>query len=125
MVFVLTQEENDSFQRFYFKANRKSLGSPKMTLRIFKIAPRLGDWYITITGDFERFQYFDFGTSLLKNENLLKTNFHKKVLRLKMQHFHKKLICQRPILRQIEWGVQNGPITKNGVLLLTTFFFET
>ena len=28
------------------------------------------------------------------------------------------------MLRQIEWGVQNWPITKNGVLLVTTFFFR-
>ena len=28
------------------------------------------------------------------------------------------------MLRQIEWGVQNGPITKNGVLPVATFFFR-
>ena len=33
-----------------------------------------------------------------------------------------KLLCQKPMLRQIEWGVQNEPITKNGYLALTTFF---
>ena len=38
-----------------------------------------------------------------------------KVLRLKTQHFHTKLLCQKPILRQIECGVQNSPITKNEV----------
>ena len=27
------------------------------------------------------------------------------------------------MLRQIEWGAQNGPITKNGVLPGTTLFF--
>ena len=37
----------------------------------------------------------------------------------KMQHFHKKLFCQKPILRQSEWGVQKGPITKKGVLTVT------
>ena len=36
---------------------------------------------------------------------------------------HTELTCQNPILRQIEWGVQNGPITKNGLLPLTTSFF--
>ena len=25
--------------------------------------------------------------------------------------------------RQIEWGIQNGPIKKNGVLPVTTLFF--
>ena len=28
------------------------------------------------------------------------------------------------MLRQIEWGVRNGPITKNEVLPVTTFLFE-
>ena len=27
-----------------------------------------------------------------------------------------KLLRQKPMLRQMEWGVQNGPLTKNGVL---------
>ena len=27
------------------------------------------------------------------------------------------------MLRQIEWGVQNGHITENAVLLVITFFF--
>ena len=30
--------------------------------------------------------------------------------------FHLKLLCQKPISRQIEWRLQNGPITKSGVL---------
>ena len=40
-----------------------------------------------------------------------------------MYNFCTKLPCQKLILRLIEWGVQNGPITKNGVLLVTTLFF--
>ena len=40
-----------------------------------------------------------------------------------MQHFYAKLICQKPMLRQIEWEVQNGPIVKNGVFQVTTFLF--
>ena len=39
------------------------------------------------------------------------------------QHFHKKRPCQKSILGQIEWRVQHGPITKNGVLPVTTLFF--
>ena len=31
---------------------------------------------------------------------------------------------QNTMLRQTEWGVQNGPITKNGVLPATTLFFS-
>ena len=38
--------------------------------------------------------------------------------------FLAKLPCQKAMLRQIEWGVQNGPMTRNGVLPLTTLFFS-
>ena len=31
---------------------------------------------------------------------------------------------QKPMLREIEWGVQNGPITKNAVLPVTIFFWK-
>ena len=41
---------------------------------------------------------------------------------MKTQLFHTELPCQNPMLRQIEWGVQNGPITKNRVLPLFYFF---
>ena len=41
-----------------------------------------------------------------------------------MQHFHTKLLCQKLMLRQIKWGVQNGPIKKNGILPVTPSFFE-
>ena len=37
--------------------------------------------------------------------------------------FHTKLPYQKPMLRQIKWWLQNGPITKNGVLPVTTLFF--
>ena len=40
-----------------------------------------------------------------------------------MCHFHTKLQYQKPMLRQIEWWVQNGPITKNRVLPVTTLPF--
>ena len=28
------------------------------------------------------------------------------------------------MLREIEWGVQNGPVTKNGVFPVTILFFR-
>ena len=37
-----------------------------------------------------------------------------------MHRFHAKLPYQEPMLRKI----QNGPITKNGVLPVTNLFFE-
>ena len=33
-----------------------------------------------------------------------------------------KVPCQNPMLRQTEWEAQNGPITKNGLLPLTSPF---
>ena len=46
-----------------------------------------------------------------------------KALKLGMQLFITKLAWQKPLFRQIELGVQNGPITKNRVLPLTSLFF--
>ena len=46
-----------------------------------------------------------------------------KKLRLKKHHFHTKLPYQKPMLRQMEWWVQNWPITKNEVLTVTTLLF--
>ena len=55
-----------------------------------------------------------------------------------MQHFHTKLLCQKLMLRQIEWGVQNGPwwwsviylgmvlqtyVTYNDMAMLRCFIF--
>ena len=37
--------------------------------------------------------------------------------------FPRKTACQMPMLRQMEWGVQNRPIAKNGVLPITTLYF--
>ena len=67
---------------------------------------------MTITGNFERFQYFNFETNFLKNVN----PFQKTGVPFL------KLLCPKPMLRQIEWGLQNGPVTMNGVLSVTTLF---
>ena len=84
-------------------------------------------FYMTTTGNFERFHYFIFETNFLKNRNLFSKNwstaFQFKVLRLKAQYFHTKLPCHKPVLRQIEWRIQNEPGTRNGVLPGTTLFF--
>ena len=79
----------------------------------------------TISGNLERFQYCNFEIDFLENENLFQKAgiFRLKALRLKAHHFHKKLPHQKPMLRKIEWWVQNGPIIKNGALPVTTFFF--
>ena len=68
----------------------------------------------------------DFGTNVLENENPSKSwsiIFKLKPLRLKTHHFHSKLLCQKPTLRQLECRLQNGPPTNSGVLAVTTLFF--
>ena len=72
---------------------------------------RLACFHVTISESFKRFQYFNFETNFLENAPL------------KTHHFHSKLLCQKPMLRQIEWRLQNGLITKSGVLPLATLFF--
>ena len=64
---------------------------------------------------------------ILNVSNIFETNF----LKIK-NHFQEagvfflvkstRLPRQKPVLRQMEWGVQNGPITKNGVLPSHHFF---
>ena len=41
-----------------------------MVLGIFKIVPHLKDWHVTISRNFECFQYFNFEADFLENENL-------------------------------------------------------
>ena len=80
---------------------------------------------MTITWNFWSFQYFDFETNFLKKRKLFLNNwstvFWLKALRWTMQHFHIKLLYQKSVLRQTEWGVQNGPGTKNGVFCSNCF----
>ena len=52
------------------------------------------------------------------------TAFQLKVLRLKTPHFHAKLLCQKPMFKEIECGLQNGPIIKNEILPVTSLFFR-
>ena len=80
LVLVLTKEKAFS-QRFHFKGSRKSIVFSKKRCQGFlKIALHLRDqpygsvsFYVTITGNFERFQYFNFEKNFLKNAN----PFHK------------------------------------------------
>ena len=54
----------------------------------------------------------------------LEYRFWLNVLKLKTQHFHTKIPCQKSMLRQTEWGVQDELIAKNGDLPVTTSFSE-
>ena len=81
---------------------------------------------VTISESFKRFQYFNFETKFSGKQKPFSKNwstvFQLKPLRLKTHYFLSKLLCQMPMLRQIEWRLKNGPITKSGVLNVTTLF---
>ena len=87
-------------------------------------------FYATISGSFEYFycsktlkKLFNFEKKISENEKLFQSTIFKlKTLRLKSHPFHKKMHCEKPMLRKIESGVQNKPITKNEVSPVTTFF---
>ena len=72
---------------------------------------------------------FPFKTAL--SETNVKTNrmaikfifCGKSIVVIKMDLLQRVEFCQKPMLRQIEWQLQNGPITKSGVLPVTTLFF--
>ena len=72
--------------------------------------------YLTITENFERFQYFNFETSIfeklfVKSAKIENATFSYKTTLLEIM--------------QIQQGVQNGrPITKNRVLPVTNLFFR-
>ena len=81
---------------------------------------------VTTTDNFESFQYFNFQKIFWKTNTFFKKleyRFLVKKIRLKTQHFHTKLSCQKAMLRQIDWEVPNKLITKNGFLPLHALFF--
>ena len=69
MAFALTQEST-SLLSFCFEAKKRLYVPPKIGTRDFSNSPPfMGSvcFYVTITGDFERFQYLNFETGFLKN----------------------------------------------------------
>ena len=78
-------------------------------------------FYVTTTGNFERFQYLKVETNFLNNEKRFLKNLEYRLLVESTKiDISTKLLCQK----QIEWGVQTRPITKNGVLPETASFFN-
>ena len=65
---------------------------------------------VTSTESFERFQYLNFQTKFSETRKpFKKLGYHFLVKNAKFENatFLSKLPCQKSILRQIEWGVQN------------------
>ena len=79
---------------------------------------------MTITGNFEFFQYFNFETSFLKNENLFKkmeNRFLAESDRTENATFSYKTALTEANVKTNRMGrIQNEPITKSRVLPVTT-----
>ena len=100
LVFTITQE-NAFSQRFHFKANRKSIGSTKAVLETS------GIFYVTITGNYESLQYFNYETNFLKKKKKKENHFLKKlessfVVESTTKHIYTKQPSQKPRLLLVE-----------------------
>ena len=103
---------------FHFKANRKNVGSYNKT-----VLGTSGIFGVTITGNFECFHYFKYEIKFLKNKNLFFKKLGNSFVVNSTTIESVTSIQNWPITSQIEWGVQNGPTTKNAVLPISTLFF--
>ena len=88
-----------------------------MALGTFKMTLRLRDWHIFM---WQSLKILNISNALTLKQVFWKTKtFSEKLayrfLVVKVHYFHSKLLCQKPMLRQIEWGVKKGPITKTAV----------
>ena len=117
------------FSELHFKANRESIGSSKKWYQDFQNNPsfqRSACFYVAISGNFKRFQYSNFETDFLENGSLFQKTgvpfFSWISTKIENVSLPYKTVYQKPMVRQIEWWVQNGPITKNGVYPVTTLF---
>ena len=100
LVFTITQE-NAFSQRFHFKANRKSIGSTKAVLETS------GIFFVTITGNYESLQYFNYETNFLKKKKKKENHFLKKlessfVVESTTKHIYTKQPSQKPRLLLVE-----------------------
>ena len=72
LVFVLTLE-NAFLRGFIFKSTERAQVLLKNGTRDFQNSPpfeRSACFYVTVSESFKRFQYFNFETNFLENENL-------------------------------------------------------
>ena len=112
---------------FILKSTKRAQVFLKNGTRDFQNSPpfvRSACFYVTISGNFKRFQYCSFEKDFLENENLSSKNwgtvFQLKALRLQMNYFHQEY--QRASILNDEY--KSGSITKNGGLPVTTFFLK-
>ena len=101
----------------------------KKGTRDFQNSPpseRSACFYVTTIGNFECFHYFVFETNFLKNKKLFQKTrvpfFSSKYYYCKRNIPHKIALSQ-PHVKTNRMGSTNGPITKEGVLPVTTLIF--
>ena len=117
------------FSEFSFWSQQKEhMFFQKRVLGILKIVPRLRDQHVFMWQSVKVSNVFH-ALTLKQIFWKAKTFFQKleyhfsvEPLRLKTHHFHSKLVCQRPMLRQIKKQKKNGSITKKGFLPITALF---
>ena len=114
-ILIWPQHRKTLFLRvFILKPPERAQVLYKNSARYFQNSPsfeRSACFYVTITANFERFQYINFKTFFLKNKNVfqksgVRTVFQLKVVRLKRQCFSTELPFQKPVLRQIKDIIQ-------------------
>ena len=88
---------------------------------------RVTFFHVAITGNFERFKYFNFAANFLKNPN----PFHKldycflvESTKTENATFSCKTALSEVHVKTNSMGSTNGPITKNGVSPVTTLSFR-
>ena len=92
----------------------------KTVPEIFKIPLRLRDPHISIWQS-PKILNISFSLTLKRDFINWSIAILLKVLRSKTRYFGTKLLFLKPILTQIDSGVQNGPTARKGALQLTTF----
>ena len=83
-------------------------------------------FFFGLSENFKRFQYFNFETDLLENENhfqKLEYRFLVESTKIENASFPYKIAISKANAMTNKMVAQNAPITKNGVLPVTTLFF--
>ena len=90
----------------YFKVKKNNIGFSKSATRDFQNSPpfeRLACFYVTVTGDFQRFQYFNTETSFLTMKRFSQKVFLVKNNKIENALFPYKTALSQANLSQIEW----------------------
>ena len=81
---------------------------------------------MTISGNFERFQYFNFETDFLENENLipkLEYRFSVESTKIEEASFPYKTVISESNVKKNRMVSKSEPITNNKGFPVTTLFF--